>query len=282
MLSAFVFVIRRQVCLRSLYLPLLVFALAVSCTGATLNLGVLSYDLLIPGDGTLPGVTSFNIANLTLDPVAGGFALPPDFPVYSLVLFQDVVLRLVTATSLTTISLGDLPPGFFSTPELEFPEDTVFLEAEFSAKLSAKILTLDDSSVLTATSTQLSAILLPANGSSLVAGSDLVVIQTAATGEVPETASWLLVAAGLVLLCVLRSIRLRRRPLPMRLERVHVTTNFAGPGWVVNWVDALLNRTGRDGGNWSGSMLMHSAWSTRLSALTTARPLRAKTKVRIA
>ena len=73
----------------------LLFFLSPAAAFATLvNLGVLSFDVLIPGDVGSPGTNVFDAANLTGDPSVGGFALPPDFPVYTAVTFKNSILTL--------------------------------------------------------------------------------------------------------------------------------------------------------------------------------------------
>jgi hypothetical protein len=174
---------------------------------ATYNLGILSYDLLIPGDGTLPGVAAFNIANLTFDPAAGGYALPPDFPVYSPIVFQQASLKIVTATASVMVELGDLPPGFFTAPELEFPDDSELLAAEFAATLSPATFSTSGSPAVVATSKDLRATLTARNRQMLIPGSDLVLIRTQARpmdGEVPEPVPSLLVASGVAFLLAVR------------------------------------------------------------------------------
>lgn len=50
----------------------------------TVNLGLISFDILIPGDVNTPGVNVFNIFSFI-----GGFALPPDFPVLDSLAFRS-------------------------------------------------------------------------------------------------------------------------------------------------------------------------------------------------
>lgn len=48
----------------------------------TVNVGLISFDVLIPADINVPGVSVFTISNFT-----GGFALPADFPVVDSLIF---------------------------------------------------------------------------------------------------------------------------------------------------------------------------------------------------
>lgn len=180
-----------------------VFAVAANC--ASINIGLLSYDLLIPGPS---GVNAFTLNNFTGDPVAGGFALPPDFPVYDFLNFQGGTLTLTSGGPLTVL-LGNIAPGTFdSLGSLEFPDTTVFTSALFTATLSQANLLLSDGSTFVADSPDITLTLLPSSGPSLVAGADLAVLSV--TGYiVPEPASFLLLGTGLLTLITVSRIRRR-------------------------------------------------------------------------
>ncbi len=158
--------------------------------------GVLSFDNLIPGPG---GVNAFNVTNLTGDPGAGGFALPPDFPVMTSLSFLAASLSLTLAdSSVQTVPLGDIGPGPFSIPALEFPDTTEFLSAILSAVLSQTSLLLDNGSTVDVLPA-LTATLVPTVGSVLVAGLDLVILEaTPATVPIPEPRTWVLLASGVL------------------------------------------------------------------------------------
>lgn len=170
------------------------------------NLGTLSFNTLIPANPPDPGVNAFSISNFTGDPNSGGFALPPDFNVYTAVTFLNSVLTIVIGGVSQNILLGDLAPGFHNPPSLEFSSDTLFDSATFTATLSTTSLTLDDASVVTAATDQLSVTLSPTLAGTLTADIDLTVIAAETTDPeaVPEPASLLCVAAALGLLTLRR------------------------------------------------------------------------------
>ena len=161
--------------------------------------GYLSLDILIPGAPGSPGVNAFTVGDLTGDPSAGGFAVPPTFPVITSLTFKNSSLVLVSGGFSQTFLLGDIGPGFFSSNELEFADIEDFSSATFSATLDTTSLQLDGGGSFAASSALISALLLPSSGNSLVAGTDFVYI-TVFNEEtaVPEPASYLLV--GTILL----------------------------------------------------------------------------------
>jgi hypothetical protein len=161
---------------------------------ADISVGYLSFDALIPGAPGSPGVNAFTIGNLTGDPSAGGFAVPPTFPVTTFLTFQNSSLVLVSGGSSQTFLLGDIGPGFFSSNALEFADTEDFSSAVFSATLDTTSLQLDGGGSFTASSSLISASLLPSSGDSLVAGTDFVYIDVSnEISAVPEPASYLLV-----------------------------------------------------------------------------------------
>lgn len=114
----------------------------------TVNLGVVSLAMLIPGD-VGPGVNAFAISNLTGEPGSGGFALPPDFPVLDLLRFLSSSLTLFGGTAPLTVTLGDLGPGDFDPSGLlEFPDTTLFTSARFTPTLSRTTFLLADGSIV--------------------------------------------------------------------------------------------------------------------------------------
>jgi hypothetical protein len=163
-----------------------------------LPVGYLSLDVLIPGAPGSPGVNAFTIGDLTGDPFAGGFAVPPTFPVITSLTFKDSSLVLVSGGSSQTFLLGDIGPGFFSSHALEFADTEDFSSATFSATLDTTSLQLDGGGSFTASSALISALLLPSSGNSLVAGTDFVYINVSdEVSAVPEPASCLLVGTVL-------------------------------------------------------------------------------------
>ena len=77
----------------------------------TVNVGLISFDLFIPGDINTPGVNVFNIYNLT-----GGFALPPDFAAVDSLTFLSSSLTLINGGTPLVIPLGDLGPEHWTRP----------------------------------------------------------------------------------------------------------------------------------------------------------------------
>src|ERR1019366_312893 len=103
----------------------------------TVNIGLISFDVFIPGDINTPGVNVFNIYNFTGDPSLGGFALPPDFPAMESLTFLSSSLTLMSGGSPLAIPLGDLGPGALSpTDPVQFPDTSLFTGAIFTATLS--------------------------------------------------------------------------------------------------------------------------------------------------
>lgn len=193
-------------------LVLLCLALPIATSPAfadVFNLGILSYDILIPSAPGSPGVDAFNIANFTGDPALGGDALPPTFPVLTSVTLLDSSLALTSGGVTTKLSLGDIGPGFFSSAALEFSDTQDLSSAVFSATLDVTTFQLSDGSTVTVPSPLLVASLLPASGDALTAGLDFTVIDasTAVLGT-PEPFSLLLLAT-IILFCIRR---LRAKP----------------------------------------------------------------------
>lgn len=177
-----------------------------------LNLGVISFDVLIPGGPRSPGTNVFNISNLTGDPSGGGFALPPDFPAFTALTFLGSSITFTFAdTSTQLISLGDIAPGSLTPPlSLQFPDTTIFLSASFNATLSATSIALFGGGSFGA-SPSITTVLGPSSGPILVAGTDLAVIAADAVSGVPEPGSGSSVVLGLALVACLATLTARRR-----------------------------------------------------------------------
>jgi hypothetical protein len=155
--------------------------------------GYLSLDVFIPADSGSPGVNNFTVANLTGDPSAGGFAVPPTFPVTTSLTFKNSSLVLVSGVSSQTVDLGDIGPGFFSSSDLEFADTVAFSSATFTATLDATALQLDGGRTFVVSSELISTLLSPSSGDTLTAGTDFAYINvTGDLAPVPEPASYLL------------------------------------------------------------------------------------------
>ncbi len=180
-----------------LLIPLL---LATPGVCDTVNIGLISFDVLIPGS-TTPGVNVFDISNFTGDPLLAGFALPPDFPVLDFLTFLSSSLTLTGSGSPLVIPLGDLGPGALSpTDPVQFPDTSVFTGAVFTATLSQTSFLLADGSTFVAGSPAISATVLPSSGPSLVAGTDFAVLTVSSLSNIPEPNNALLLGAFLAIL----------------------------------------------------------------------------------
>lgn len=164
---------------------------SVVANADTINLGIFSFD------SVQPGLVAFSITGLTGDPGQGGFALPPDFPVYSAVNFLASSITVYQGASSELIFLGDLFPGTYSSPALQFPEGAPISSAVFTATLNSGSLMLSDGSVVQV-STDIVIALGPSVGAFL-GGGDLVLLGAAA-GGVPEPGCFASSCIGLLLL----------------------------------------------------------------------------------
>jgi hypothetical protein len=174
---------------------------------ADLALGILSFDEFILGAPGSPGVNAFNIANFSGDPAMGGNALPPTFPVLTSVTFLDSSLALVSDGVITTLSLGDIGPGFFSSAALEFPDTQHFSSAVFSATLDTTTFLLADGSNVTVTSPHVITSLLPGSSDTLAAGADFALINASTAGSAtPEPSSLILLTTVSVIFFYIRRL----------------------------------------------------------------------------
>lgn len=179
----------------------------------TLNLGVISFDSLIPGAPGLPGINGFTFSNFTGDPATGGFALPPDFPSLTGVSFTSGSVSLNAGGPPLVFALGDIGIGSFNPIDLQFPDTVNFSAAVFSAGLDQTTFLLADGNIFVATSPALSVTFLPSSGSALVPGVDLALITVSGTlqapGAVPEPATLLqvLLLAPFIVIKVLKKTR---------------------------------------------------------------------------
>jgi hypothetical protein len=200
----------------SVFCVLALLFLSARCIRADqINLGTISFDVLIPASSS-PGTNGFNIFNLT-----GGANLLPDFPVANDLTFLTSSLLLTgtqpdpsnpsqTIPLSESINLGDIGPGAlqdpfgFPPPSLQFPDTFLFTQAELKAKLSTTTFHLADGGVLangnpypagsvfTVNSPSIDVVVTPLNGNNLTAGTDQAVISvsgTVSTHVIPEPAS---------------------------------------------------------------------------------------------
>lgn len=167
--------------------------LAPTLQANVIAIGVLSFDVLVPADAG-PGVNGFTISNYTGDPASGGAAIPPDFDVFTALLFANATLTLGGDVN-QIVPLPDISPGPFNSSDLQFPDNLAFSSAVVDATLSQLSFLLSGGGTFTADSGALQTTLSPLNGASLVAGTDFAVIYVSGTvtdggSPVPEPATF--------------------------------------------------------------------------------------------
>jgi hypothetical protein len=187
---------------RALLGLLLVLMGSAAARADSLNVGVLSFDVLIPG-----AIDAFTVNNST-----EVFKLPPDFPVLSALIFSSPTLTLTESGTPSPMSLADIGPGPFQQFVLD---SATFSEADFSAQLSQTLFALADGTSFQASSNTLTATLLPSSGSFLTPGVDQVLLTVSGSvvaTPVPEPSSWLLFAGAAPWFILFRGVIRRRHP----------------------------------------------------------------------
>lgn len=168
------------------------------CFGGTfINLGVFSFDELIPS-GESPGINQFIVSNLSGDPLLGGYALPPDFPVATFLPFSNVQVTLYGFPD-ATVSLGTVDSGFHLDSALQFPSSVQFEAARFQAELPLWF-QLVDGTIVRPLKPILDFRLDPFQDGFLIPGVDSVVlaVEVEPLTTVPEPASWHCVLLSLI------------------------------------------------------------------------------------
>jgi hypothetical protein len=165
----------------------------------SLNLGVVSFDNLIPGD-LGPGVNAFDISNFT-----GSFGLPPDFPSLTDVTFKNSTLKLFGGTT-QILALGDIGPGFLA-PAASFPDTDDFSSAEFTADLDVTTFLLAGGGTFTANSAAIDIFLNPSSGLNLLAGDFALITVSNEPTAIPEPASWPLLGLATISLWVFQRVQ---------------------------------------------------------------------------
>jgi hypothetical protein len=170
--------------------------------------GLVVFDVFLGGpDGT----TGFFVSNLTGDPATGGFALPPDFPVATSIVFDAPSLDWIgpAGSPFDFAGAGIGPGNLDPAPAIQFPDTTMISSATFTALLSAPLFQLTDGRVFQAASASISAILSNAGGA-LVPG-DFAVLSVEADEvtavDAPEPAALTLLGAGLIAAACRRRLR---------------------------------------------------------------------------
>ena len=185
--------------------------LPAAAGASTVDLGVFSFDNLIPDSGT-PGVNVFDIANLT----GGAWSLPPDFPVVTDLTLQSATLTLDGSGGPMQISLGDIAPGLFTPPaSVQFADTTTFTGATLTASLSDPVLDLFDGSTFTSASVTVTATILPTLGDTLQAGTAFVVITASDESATPEPATAALLGVAMLALALCAKLFRQGRADPL-------------------------------------------------------------------
>jgi len=174
---------------------ILIALLAPSLMPASIiNLGVVSFNTLIPSAPNSPGLNDFEIDNFT-----GSSNLPPDFPVSGPLTFDNTSLLLTfQGGSQQTVLLGNLAPGSYTPVALQFSATKALTSAILKATLSQTALALYNGSSSQASSPQISVSLLPSSGVTLAADTDfaLIAVNIRSTAA-PEPASAVLLLLAL-------------------------------------------------------------------------------------
>lgn len=171
-------------------------SIVLTSAGATpIAIGLVSFDELIPG-APGEGVNYVSILNLTGDPGTGGWAIEPDFPVYSMIEFRDLKLTVSIGGSTADYSLPNLMPGAMEPlVELQFVNDTAVEFVTLTGKVNSKSLQIGTKGPVDVHSDVFIATIWPMAGVSLSPGADLAVlyVSPASTG-IPEPTTAPLIA----------------------------------------------------------------------------------------
>jgi hypothetical protein len=186
--------------IKSLWVAVVLIACGPAAASAReIAIGVFSFDVLIPGGSASPGVNAFALSNLT-----GGFSLPPEFPVATVLGLLNAEVALPGGIS---HPLGSIGPGVHLPDVLQFADTELFSFATFSAVLAETDLLLTDGTTFMAASPRVSARLLP-SGPDLVPGSEAAVILIS---DIPEPGTYWFALVGLATAAIRRRITKRKR-----------------------------------------------------------------------
>lgn len=180
---------------RTLAALLIVLALGFPARAAAMSIpvGALVFDAIVPGPG---GTNAFFISNFT-----GAFALPPEFPVASSLVFDTPLLEWTPGSSFDFGNVGIGPGNHDPELQIQFSDAELFTSATFSALLSQAVFTLTDGRLFQASSTTIAATLVNPGGT--LAPGDFAILSIEADEiteppvAVPEPSSMMLLGVAL-------------------------------------------------------------------------------------
>jgi hypothetical protein len=182
-------------------LLVLTLGMTARAEATSIPVGVLAFDTFVSGpDGT----NAFFLYNFTGDPGSGGFALPPDFPVVTPLVFTAPLLEW-TGPAGSPFNFGNVgigPGAHDPEPQIQFPDSDLFTSARFTALLNLSVFQLADGRFFSASSTAIDISLV--NPAGALAIGDFAVLTIEADeitepppSQVPEPATLTLVATAL-------------------------------------------------------------------------------------
>ncbi|MDE3178379.1 MAG: hypothetical protein KGM47_01865 [Acidobacteriota bacterium] len=192
------------------------------------TIGLLSFDQLIPANGSVAGINAFDLYNFT-GPTYGPLVGPPyasdslTFANAKLTVKYELACTTpicphVIAVFTQSLDLGDIAPGELldtnGNPIAQFPSTYLFLSSTLTATLSPTTFTLSDGTTFTAAGSITAGITLP-SGSFLVAGTDFTAINAEQSSAIPtpEPSTLALLLADLIGLFIFSFLLKRRRLL---------------------------------------------------------------------
>ena len=179
--------------------PLLLCILPVAAAADTIDIGLMSFDVVIPA-GVAPGVNAIELYDFT-GTTYGPFAGIP-YVVDPLDLDDAMLTVYFLGGGSSVVQNQDLSPGellYF------FPSTTEIASAVLTATLSQTSFTLSDGSTFTAVA-DITVDFLPSSGGMLEAGVDFAPInaQSAGGSGTPEPGAAIMVSRGMLGLAVWR------------------------------------------------------------------------------
>jgi len=166
----------------------------VSARADTAAVGDVQFNQLFPG------INDFTVDNYTGSNNLGFFVAADNL------VFGGIVLQLTeVGGAIDSCSITSLGPG--TDTSCQFSSSTVFTQALFTATLTPTTFSLANGPTGTFVALPtLSLTLLPSSGATLVAGTDLGVIDATPATNVPEPGTWMLLATALAGTLLLRRL----------------------------------------------------------------------------